>query len=104
MIRPDVVLVLLLASAAPAEAHDWYSGLRNGDGTPCCDAQDCRPVGLCVRPDGTKGLVIEGACRPIPRDKVQGVREARPGPVSRARTASCRAARTAPRRGPWPPA
>jgi hypothetical protein len=72
MIRPGVVLVLL-ASAAPAGAHDWYSDLRDSKGALCCNARDCHPVGQCVRPDRTEGLVIGGECRPIPWDKVLGV-------------------------------
>src|SRR3954465_14187641 len=68
MIRAGLVL-LLLAAAVPAGAHSWYTGLRNRSGISCCEDQDCRPVGLCVLPDKRQGLVIEGACRPIPRDK-----------------------------------
>ena len=75
MVRPSLVLLLplLLASAAPASAHGWYTGLRDGIGRSCCDDRDCRPVGLCVLPDRREGLLIEGACRPIPWDKVLGV-------------------------------
>ena len=69
MIRAGLVL-LLLAAAVPAGAHSWYTGLRNRSGISCCEDQDCHPVGLCVLPDRKQGLVIEGVCRPIPRDKV----------------------------------
>jgi hypothetical protein len=34
---------------------------------------DCPPVGLCLLPDGKEGLLLEGACRPLPWDKVLGV-------------------------------
>jgi hypothetical protein len=85
--RPGLVLLLLLLAAAapaPARAHGWYTGLRDGTGRSCCDDRDCRPVGLCVlpdgkqglliaQPDGKQGLLIAGACVPIPWDKVLGV-------------------------------
>ena len=75
MIRPSLVLLplLMLASAAPTRAHDWYSGLRDAQGRSCCSDQDCRPVDLCVLPDRKEGLLIEGTCRPMPWDKVLGV-------------------------------
>ena len=66
MIRPGLVLLLTLASAAPARAHGWYSGLTDSAGRSCCNDRDCRPVGMCVLPDRREGLLIEGACRPIP--------------------------------------
>ena len=69
MIRAGLVL-LLLAAVVPAAAHGWYTGLHNRYGISCCEDRDCRPVGLCVLPDKRQGVVIEGACRPIPRDKV----------------------------------
>ena len=74
-IRLSLVLLLLFAaaSAAPAQAHGWYTGLRDGIGRSCCDDRDCRPVGLCVLPDRKEGLLIAGVCRPIPWDKVLGV-------------------------------
>ena len=73
MIRASLILFVLLAAAAPAGAHDWYTGLRNRSGISCCEDKDCRPVGLCVLPDRKEGLLIEGICRPIPWDKVLNV-------------------------------
>ena len=73
MIRAGLILFLLLATAAPAGAHGWYTGLRNRSGISCCEDKDCRPVGLCVLPDRKEGLLIEGMCRPIPWDKVLNV-------------------------------
>ena len=66
MISAGLILFVLLAAAAPAGAHDWYTGLRNRSGISCCEDKDCRPVGLCVLPDRKEGLLIEGMCRPIP--------------------------------------
>ena len=73
-----VLLPLLAAAAAaaapaPARAHGWYTGLRDGTGTSCCDDRDCRPVGLCLLPDRKESLLIAGACLPIPWDKVLDV-------------------------------
>ena len=73
MIRTSLILSLLLAAAAPAWAHGWYTGLRNRSGISCCEDKDCRPVELCVLPDRKEGLLIEGVCRPIPWDKVLNV-------------------------------
>ena len=73
MIRAGLILFVLLAAAAPARAHGWYTGLRNRSGISCCEDKDCRPVRLCVLPDRKEGLLIEGVCRPIPWDKVLNV-------------------------------
>ena len=70
MFRRSLIPLLLLASIAPASAHGWYTGLRDGKGVSCCDNHDCHPVGVCVLPDRKEGLVIQGACQPIPWDKV----------------------------------
>lgn len=72
MIRSGFLLALL-ASAAPAAAHGWYTGLHDGAGKSCCNDRDCRPVGQCLLPDRKEGLLVEGACGPIPWDKVLGV-------------------------------
>ncbi len=72
MIRLSFILVLL-ASAVPAKAHSWYTDLRDSRGRLCCNDRDCQPVGLCVLLDRKEGLMIEGACRPIPWPKVLGV-------------------------------
>jgi len=74
MPRPALVLLLLAtAAAAPAAAHDWYTGLKSPAGVSCCNQRDCRSVSMCVLPDRREGLLVEDACRPIPRDKVLGV-------------------------------
>lgn len=72
MIRSGYFLALL-ACAAPASAHGWYTDLRDGKGKSCCNDRDCRPVNQCVLPDRKEGLLIEGVCGPIPWDKVLGV-------------------------------
>src|SRR4051794_20385087 len=58
------------SAPAGAEAHDWYSGLRDKYGKSCCDGDDCRPTALCRLPDGREGIVVFDACRLIPCQKV----------------------------------
>ena len=65
-------VLLLLVIATPAHAHDWYTGLRDARGRSCCADRDCHAVGLCILPTRNQGLVIEGACRSIPKGKVLG--------------------------------
>lgn len=36
----------LLMWAAQAQAHEWYSNLRNPKGSSCCSGNDCAPVPL----------------------------------------------------------
>src|SRR5262249_28098226 len=38
-----IVVVLLLAAPA-AQAHDWYTGLKNAFGGDCCGREDWRPA------------------------------------------------------------
>lgn len=35
---------LVIALAVPAKAHDWYTGLRNETGAPCCGGSDCADI------------------------------------------------------------
>ena len=52
-----VVFVATAASASPAVAHEWYTGLRSPSGAPCCNDRDCRPVAYRINPDtGREGL------------------------------------------------
>lgn len=60
----------LLISLSVAHGHDWYTDLRNNDGTACCNDRDCRPVDVCRLSDGREGIDVLGACRPIPWDLV----------------------------------
>jgi hypothetical protein len=30
--------------AAPADAHEWYTGQKNEEGRGCCGGQDCGPI------------------------------------------------------------
>ncbi|MCD6069606.1 MAG: hypothetical protein K0S42_122 [Microvirga sp.] len=67
-VAPLAVGLSLIASGAAA--HEWYSGLKNPTGGSCCNGKDCFPVESCSLPDRKEGLQIEGACRPIPRDRI----------------------------------
>jgi len=39
-----VAAVLVLALCRGAWPHEWYTGLEDGRGLPCCDVRDCAPV------------------------------------------------------------
>lgn len=39
-----IVLAGILAWAAPAGAHEWYTGLHGKNGQLCCGAEDCEPT------------------------------------------------------------
>lgn len=68
-----VVLVAMVvgAAAAPAGAHEWYSGLRSPSGTPCCNDRDCRAVEYRVNPDtGNEEIRANGTWHPVEYDKV----------------------------------
>ena len=47
-----VATILLLCVSNTVLAHDIYSNLRDRDGHPCCNGQDCKPVQATVLPDG----------------------------------------------------
>jgi hypothetical protein len=79
-LRTFALTALACLAPAGAEAHDWYSGLRNKYGKSCCDGEDCRPTAMCRLPNGREGIVVFDACRLIPWDKVLGV----PSPDGRA--------------------
>ena len=69
-------LVLAAALAAPAAqaalAHDLYDGWERPDqpGVSCCGGADCFATELCTMPNGGEGVLIRGACLPIPYDAV----------------------------------
>jgi hypothetical protein len=64
------VIALALLAAAPAQAHSWYSELKDSDGASCCSTRDCQPVGDCTTPSVREGVVIDGKCFAIPYAKV----------------------------------
>jgi hypothetical protein len=70
--RPSVAIVALL-SAAPANAHDWYTDLKSPQGESCCNGRDCAPVPICVGSNGHEGLQLDTLCFPIPWPKVLDV-------------------------------
>jgi hypothetical protein len=65
--------VLLLLAAAPAAAHEWYTGLKSNDGESCCNERDCAPTPMCIGGAGHEGLLLGGICFPVPWDKVLDV-------------------------------
>ena len=46
MLRAFMPAALLLLAAVPAEAHSWYSQMRDPifNGTTCCGGSDCAPL------------------------------------------------------------
>ncbi len=70
MRAPLAAFLCLSGLAAPASAHDWYGGLRNGRGELCCNALDCEPVAPCTTSEGREGLAFLGSCRAIPWERV----------------------------------
>jgi hypothetical protein len=67
------VVLAGLVAAAPAQAHDWYTGLMNRQGVSCCNDRDCHPVDSCRLSSGAEGIHVLGMCRPIPWDLVLSV-------------------------------
>jgi hypothetical protein len=56
------LLVATVASALPAESHEWYAGLRSPSGMPCCNERDCHPVAYRVNHDtGREEIQANGA-------------------------------------------
>lgn len=70
------IIALALLAAVPAQAHDWYTGLKNQKGQDCCAGIHCQPVGACVLPDHREGLMIGDLCMPIPDEAL--VKESSP--------------------------
>jgi hypothetical protein len=72
-------LIVLTAAAVPiqAMAHDWYSGLRAPDGSPCCGETDCHKLDSSqVRraPDGRLELLIVGHWLPVPFEAILSIK------------------------------
>lgn len=64
--------LVLAVAASPAMAHDIYTGWQRPDdpNVSCCDDRDCHPSAMCLLPTGGEGIVVLGACVPVPYDKV----------------------------------
>ena len=63
-------LAVLVIGSSPVRAHDMYSHLLDGWGTPCCNNTDCRPAHFRITPRGVKMFVDRNWIR-IPPDKLQ---------------------------------
>ena len=44
MYRRLILAILLQMLAPSAGAHDWYEGLKDSNGSPCCSGRECQPV------------------------------------------------------------
>jgi hypothetical protein len=69
-----ILIAMIVAPAAfsvPASAHEWYTGMRSPDGTPCCNERDCHPVEYRINPDtGREEINANGTWHPVDYDKV----------------------------------
>jgi hypothetical protein len=71
MRSPALTIGLMLATAAPARAHDWYTGLLSPSGLKCCDDRDCRPVPYRLNVEtGREEIEANGRWWPVELDKV----------------------------------
>jgi hypothetical protein len=59
--------IFALAFAAllgPAEAHDWYSGIRNpATGVGCCGGRDCMPIDISRVIETRDHFIVDGKWR-----------------------------------------
>ena len=67
---PMLLAMLLGQAPSLALAHAWYGDLYNRAGVSCCADRDCHPVPMCILPTHREGLLVDGACRPIPHDAI----------------------------------
>ena len=71
MRSPALTIGLMLATAASATAHDWYTGLLSPSGLECCDDRDCRPVPYRLNAEtGREEIEANGKWWPVELDKV----------------------------------
>ena len=101
MYRRLILAILLQALAPCVDAHDWYEGLTDSNGSPCCSGRECQPVDyrysratgrLEVDLDGTWMEVHPSKIVPSPSIDEKRARMLRPATLS--------AALRAPLRGP----
>ena len=67
----------VVATAGPATAHDWYSGLKSPiTGGPCCSTRDCEAVPSRYANGGLE-LYANGLWTPAPREALETIVEVR---------------------------
>jgi hypothetical protein len=65
------MIAILMLTAARAEAHDIYSGLKDHRGQfDCCNETDCRPAHYRITPAGVEMLIDLGWVR-VPNEIIQ---------------------------------
>ncbi|HEY7765191.1 MAG TPA: hypothetical protein VIB38_09400, partial [Aestuariivirgaceae bacterium] len=68
-LRAGKILQLLIALScitlfSPAEAHDWYSGIRNpATGVGCCGGHDCLPIAVERVVETRDEFIVDGKWR-----------------------------------------
>jgi hypothetical protein len=66
-----ILIAIVVATAPPADSHDWYTGLRSPSGAVCCNERDCRPVASRINPNtGREEIRANGMWYPVEYDKV----------------------------------
>ena len=67
--------IALLCLSTTVLAHDIYTNLRDRDGYPCCNGQDCKPVEATMLPNGsyylpaTDEIIPADMASPSPDDR-----------------------------------
>jgi hypothetical protein len=62
---------MVVATAPPADSHDWYTALRSPRSAVCCNERDCRPVAYRINRDtGLEEIQANGMWYPVEYDKV----------------------------------
>ena len=83
--------IALLCLSTTVLAHDIYTNLRDRDGNPCCNEQDCKPVEATVLPNGnyylpaSNEIIPAEMAVPSPDDRFHHCAngfDSWPGPVS----------------------
>jgi hypothetical protein len=66
-----VLIAMVVATAPPADSHDWYTGLRSPSGAVCCNERDCRSVAYRINRDTRlEEIQANGMWYPVEYDKV----------------------------------
>jgi hypothetical protein len=56
-----ILAIAFIALFSPAEAHDWYAGIRNPQtGWGCCGGQDCHPIDVGRVEETATEFIVDG--------------------------------------------
>ena len=74
--RVTALATILATFSMPALAQHptWYDELKvPKTGGSCCSGKDCAPAEPCLAVGDKEGLIVAGACYPIPWDRVLNI-------------------------------